>query len=279
MLAWYSWLPSFPHYLYIFSVLMSTCCSLLPCRRYLNKSPEDQEEDLPGLEEDIAPELNLTVLRRRTMAAAAERRMQNQQDPAPWYIDRLQSLPRRHHTRHRQSYFNPPFHIWCTVRGHCLSETIIKNHRKHGLWTVLGCVNKVGLLWIASASLIPEYLEHIIKWWMQVKKCKVALPFIHVPHTATTSLSGESVSAVIWTDFQKMSMLCIQKSLLRAGRLKLSLLDTAVWVLVCFSFYQTFFSSSFICVLMAESYMFWMKKLIWCICVFILLRVSTVNYV
>ncbi|KAF1393047.1 hypothetical protein PFLUV_G00034350 [Perca fluviatilis] len=53
-------------------------------RRYLNKSPEDQEdEDLPGLEEDIVPDLNLTVLRRRTMAAAAERRMQNQQDPAP----------------------------------------------------------------------------------------------------------------------------------------------------------------------------------------------------
>lgn len=52
-------------------------------RRYLNKSPEDQDEDLPGLEEDILPELNLTVLRRRTMAAAAERRMQNQQDPAP----------------------------------------------------------------------------------------------------------------------------------------------------------------------------------------------------
>ncbi|XP_074468057.1 E3 ubiquitin-protein ligase AMFR-like isoform X1 [Sebastes fasciatus] len=52
-------------------------------RRYLNNSPEDPDEDLPGLEEDIIPELNLTVLRRRTMAAAAERRMQNQQDPAP----------------------------------------------------------------------------------------------------------------------------------------------------------------------------------------------------
>ncbi|KAM4602692.1 E3 ubiquitin-protein ligase AMFR-like isoform 2-T2 [Polymixia lowei] len=52
-------------------------------RRYLNKSPEEQEEDLPRLEEDTAPESDLTVLRRRTMAAAAERRMQNQQDPAP----------------------------------------------------------------------------------------------------------------------------------------------------------------------------------------------------
>lgn len=52
-------------------------------RRYLNKSPEDPDEDLPGLEEDTVPELNMTVLRRRTMAAAAERRMQNQQDPAP----------------------------------------------------------------------------------------------------------------------------------------------------------------------------------------------------
>lgn len=60
------------------------CCSFLLCRRYLNKSQEDQDEDLPGLEEeDSAPELDLTVLRRRTMAAAAERRMQNQQDPAP----------------------------------------------------------------------------------------------------------------------------------------------------------------------------------------------------
>lgn len=62
---------------------MIKCFSIIPCRRYLNKSPEDQDEDLPGLEEDIAPDFNLTVLRRRTMAAAAERRMQNQQDPAP----------------------------------------------------------------------------------------------------------------------------------------------------------------------------------------------------
>uniref|UniRef100_A0A3Q1J490 E3 ubiquitin-protein ligase AMFR n=1 Tax=Anabas testudineus TaxID=64144 RepID=A0A3Q1J490_ANATE len=52
-------------------------------RRYLNKSAEDQEEDLPGLEEDTFPEMDLTVLRRRTMAAAAERRMQNLQDPTP----------------------------------------------------------------------------------------------------------------------------------------------------------------------------------------------------
>lgn len=58
-------------------------CSLFPFRRYLNKSAEDQEEDLPGLEEDTFPEMDLTVLRRRTMAAAAERRMQNLQDPTP----------------------------------------------------------------------------------------------------------------------------------------------------------------------------------------------------
>uniref|UniRef100_H2M8V3 E3 ubiquitin-protein ligase AMFR n=1 Tax=Oryzias latipes TaxID=8090 RepID=H2M8V3_ORYLA len=52
-------------------------------RRYLNKCPENQDEDLPRLEEDSVPEMDLTVLRRRTMAAAAERRMQNQQDAAP----------------------------------------------------------------------------------------------------------------------------------------------------------------------------------------------------
>lgn len=52
-------------------------------RRFLNNSEDDQAEDLPSLEEDVAPELDFTVLRRRTMAAAAERRMQNQQDPAP----------------------------------------------------------------------------------------------------------------------------------------------------------------------------------------------------
>uniref|UniRef100_A0A669CQ35 E3 ubiquitin-protein ligase AMFR n=1 Tax=Oreochromis niloticus TaxID=8128 RepID=A0A669CQ35_ORENI len=51
-------------------------------RKYLNKNSEDQDEDLPGLEEDV-PELDSTVLRRRTMAAAAERRLQNLQDPAP----------------------------------------------------------------------------------------------------------------------------------------------------------------------------------------------------
>ncbi|TNN66737.1 E3 ubiquitin-protein ligase AMFR [Liparis tanakae] len=52
-------------------------------RRFLNNSPEDPDEDLPGLEDDLVPDLSLTALRRRTMAAAAERRMQTQQDPAP----------------------------------------------------------------------------------------------------------------------------------------------------------------------------------------------------
>uniref|UniRef100_A0AAX7SIV1 E3 ubiquitin-protein ligase AMFR n=1 Tax=Astatotilapia calliptera TaxID=8154 RepID=A0AAX7SIV1_ASTCA len=53
-------------------------------RKYLNKNSEDQDEDLPGLEEEEdGPELDSTVLRRRTMAAAAERRLQNLQDPAP----------------------------------------------------------------------------------------------------------------------------------------------------------------------------------------------------
>nr|XP_061820365.1 E3 ubiquitin-protein ligase AMFR-like [Nerophis lumbriciformis] len=53
-------------------------------RRYLTKSPEDQDEDVPGLEEEEAysfPSLDSTTLRRRAMAAAAERRMQ--QDTAP----------------------------------------------------------------------------------------------------------------------------------------------------------------------------------------------------
>ncbi|KAJ4947822.1 hypothetical protein JOQ06_009854 [Pogonophryne albipinna] len=64
-------------------------------RRYMYNSPEDPDVDLPELEEeeeeedeeeeeeDTGPEFNLTTLRRRTMAAAAERRMQSQQDPAP----------------------------------------------------------------------------------------------------------------------------------------------------------------------------------------------------
>lgn len=58
-----------------------TSCIFLACRRYL-KSQDDLEEDLPGLEEDAGPDLEFTVLRRTTMAAAAERRLQNQQDPA-----------------------------------------------------------------------------------------------------------------------------------------------------------------------------------------------------
>ncbi|XP_060923813.1 E3 ubiquitin-protein ligase AMFR-like isoform X2 [Limanda limanda] len=52
-------------------------------RRFLNKGPEDQDEDLPGLEEDIVPDLDSTVLRRRIVAAAAEGRMQIQQNPSP----------------------------------------------------------------------------------------------------------------------------------------------------------------------------------------------------
>lgn len=206
-----------PNYL-AFSVPIIMCCSLLPCRRYLNNSPEDQDEDLPGLEEDTLPELNLTVLRRRTMAAAAERRMQNQQDPAPWYTDWLQqkSLSRHHPKRHRQSDFNNP-PIWCTVNGHHLFKTIIRKHCKHDLWTVLGCLNKVGLLWAASASLIPEYLEHYINWWAQVKKnARLHCPFIHVPHSNHQLQWGVSVCHD-WGWLSKMSMLCIQKSLLWEG--------------------------------------------------------------
>ncbi|MEQ2265357.1 hypothetical protein XENORESO_006094 [Xenotaenia resolanae] len=52
-------------------------------RRYLHKGQENHEEDLPRLGEDSLAELDLTVLRRRTMAAAAERRMQHQEEPAP----------------------------------------------------------------------------------------------------------------------------------------------------------------------------------------------------
>ncbi|XP_027870613.1 E3 ubiquitin-protein ligase AMFR isoform X2 [Xiphophorus couchianus] len=52
-------------------------------RRFLNKGEEDNEEDLPRLEEDSLTQLDSTVLRRRTMAAAAERRMQHQEEPAP----------------------------------------------------------------------------------------------------------------------------------------------------------------------------------------------------
>lgn len=52
-------------------------------RRYLNVSSEDQAEDLPTLEDNAATELDLNVLRRRTVAAAAERRIQNQSNPAP----------------------------------------------------------------------------------------------------------------------------------------------------------------------------------------------------
>ncbi|XP_038136982.1 E3 ubiquitin-protein ligase AMFR-like [Cyprinodon tularosa] len=51
-------------------------------RRYLNKGQEDHD-DLPRLEEDSLSEPDSNVLRRRTMAAAAERRMQLQEEPAP----------------------------------------------------------------------------------------------------------------------------------------------------------------------------------------------------
>lgn len=57
------------------------CCTFFAKRRYL-KSQEDQEEDLPGLEDDAGMDLDFTVLRRSTMATAAERRMQHQQEPA-----------------------------------------------------------------------------------------------------------------------------------------------------------------------------------------------------
>lgn len=63
--------------------LFSHKCSPFPCRRYLNKSPEDPDEDLPGLEEDTIPDLDSILLRRSTVATAVERRMQNEQDSSP----------------------------------------------------------------------------------------------------------------------------------------------------------------------------------------------------
>uniref|UniRef100_A0A8C6UYG5 E3 ubiquitin-protein ligase AMFR n=1 Tax=Neogobius melanostomus TaxID=47308 RepID=A0A8C6UYG5_9GOBI len=52
-------------------------------RRYLNVSSEDQGEDIPTLEDGAVTELDLNVLRHRTVAAATERRIQNQPNPAP----------------------------------------------------------------------------------------------------------------------------------------------------------------------------------------------------
>lgn len=124
---------------------------LVNCRRYLNRSPEhqDEDEDLPGLEEDMVPGLNSAVLRHRTITAAAERHLQ---DPAPWYTDWhwQKSLPCHHLKRHNKYFKSSP--IWCTVSGHHLFKTIIKTHCKHGLLTVLGCLNiKMAQLWTSSA--------------------------------------------------------------------------------------------------------------------------------
>lgn len=69
------------HFPYPFARFKFMCCIFFAERRYL-KSQEDQEEDLPGLEDDAGMDLDFTVLRRRTMATAAERRMQHQQEPA-----------------------------------------------------------------------------------------------------------------------------------------------------------------------------------------------------
>ncbi|KAJ0047295.1 hypothetical protein NL108_004570 [Boleophthalmus pectinirostris] len=50
-------------------------------RRYLNVSPEDQDEDLPSLEDDTATELDLNVLRHRAVATATEGQMQDHSVP------------------------------------------------------------------------------------------------------------------------------------------------------------------------------------------------------
>lgn len=70
------------HCLHFFTFSFCDHQLFITCRRYLNKSQEDHDEDLPGLEDDTALEFDFTVLR-RTLAAAAERRLQNQQDPMP----------------------------------------------------------------------------------------------------------------------------------------------------------------------------------------------------
>lgn len=155
-----SWLPFFP-------LISSVTCShdhdmnTFPFRRYLNRGPDDQEEDLPGLEEYSVAEMDLNVLRRRTMAAAAERRLQNLRDPAPWCTE--QST-----TPSSEEALTEPFQsapIWCSVTY----STIIKKYFKRDLWTVLGCLRKVALIvnglyitWVQA-----EYLQHYIIRWVQ----------------------------------------------------------------------------------------------------------------
>ena len=64
---------------------MFVCVCVCVFRRFQKKGPEVQDEELPRLEDLVASVVSDPLaLRRRTMAAAAaERRMQTHQDPAP----------------------------------------------------------------------------------------------------------------------------------------------------------------------------------------------------
>lgn len=73
---------------------------------------------------------------------------------------------------------------------------------------------------------------------MQVKKCKVALPFIHVPHIATTSLNRQYLSLFelsVKNEHALHSEDDYKKIFYEKG-LKLSSLDKAtIWVFVFLS--------------------------------------------
>lgn len=90
---------------------------------------------------------------------------------------------------------------------------------------------------------------------------------------ATTSFSGESVSAMIGTGFQKQACFAFRRVFYEKG-LKVSLLDKVIWVLVCFSFLSDFFSICFahggkLHILDEETHLMYL-----CVIIF---RVSTVN--
>lgn len=124
-------------------------------RRYLKKGPEDQDDDLPGLEEENVQDVNLATLRRRTMAAAAERRMQTQQDPAPWNTH-IVFCRREHYFVIIQwgagtAIWNPllPFGV---ATGHPLFKTVIKMQCKPG---------------VRAAQIMWDYYEWLLSHWFQ----------------------------------------------------------------------------------------------------------------
>lgn len=146
----------------------------------------------------------------------------------PWDWLWQKGLPHHLPKRHQQSYFN----FFHSMYSQWSSPIQIRNKKASQTWP-LGCLNKVGLMWMASASLIPEYLDYIKKF--MGGSARLHCPIFMCHTLQPPAWVGSQYLPWLGLACQRRACFAFRRVFCERG-LKVSLLDKAVWVLVCFLF-------------------------------------------